>query len=74
MEKRLTRSRNRMLGGVCSGIAEFFGLDPTLVRLFFVFFAIFAGGGVLLYILLWIIVPSERRKQYFEDKHRNKYD
>jgi phage shock protein C len=74
MEKRLTRSRNRMLGGVCAGLAEFFGLDPTLVRLFFVFFGIFAGGGVLLYILLWIIVPLEQRKQSFEGKPRNNYD
>lgn len=74
MEKRLTRSRKRMLGGVCAGIADFFGLDPTLVRLFFVFFAIFAGGGVLLYVLLWIIVPSEKRKKFFEGRERIDYD
>jgi len=60
-----------MLGGVCAGIADFFGLDPTLVRLFFVFLAIFAGGGVLLYILLWIIVPTEPKHNDFDNRQGN---
>jgi phage shock protein C len=58
--KRLYRSRsNRQLGGVCGGIAEFFDLDPTLVRLFFVFAFLLGGHGLLVYLLLWLIVPEE---------------
>ncbi|MCD8079742.1 MAG: PspC domain-containing protein [Bacteroides sp.] len=60
--KRLTRSGNRMLAGVCGGIAEYFGWDPTWVRIGYVlltFFTLFSGGFV--YILLWIIMPENRR-------------
>jgi phage shock protein C len=62
MEKKLTRSeKERILGGVCGGLAEYFGLDPTLVRLVFVLLALAGGAGILLYIILWIIMP--RRPQ-----------
>jgi len=60
-KKRLTRSRtNRMLGGVCGGLGEYFDLDPTLIRIAFVAL-IFLGMGspILGYILLWIIIPRE---------------
>jgi phage shock protein C len=46
-----------MLGGVCGGLGEFFGIDPTLVRLFFVLLALLGGHGVLIYLILWLIVP-----------------
>ena len=57
--KRLTRpTGDRVFLGVCSGIAEYFGVDPTIVRLLFVL-AIFAGGSaVLAYIVLAIVMPS----------------
>jgi len=62
MEKKLTRSeKERMLGGVCGGLAEYFGFDPTLVRLVFVLPALAGGAGILVYIVLWIIMP--RRSQ-----------
>ena len=48
-----------MLGGVCGGLADYLGLAPTLVRLFFVILALGTGIGVFLYILLWIVVPVE---------------
>ena len=48
-----------MLGGVCAGLAAFFGLEPTLVRIFFVIMALGTGFGVFLYILMWIVVPAE---------------
>jgi phage shock protein PspC (stress-responsive transcriptional regulator) len=48
-----------MLGGVCSGLAAYFGLDPTLVRIVFVLLALGTGFGVFLYLLLWIVVPAE---------------
>lgn len=60
--KRLYRSENnRMLCGVCAGIAEYFGIDPTLVRLAWVLFCALGGSGVLAYILSAIIIPPENR-------------
>src|SRR3972149_2312662 len=60
MRQRLYQSRSDvMLGGVCGGLADFLGLDPTLVRLFFVLLAMGTGIGVFLYILMWIVVPVE---------------
>ena len=60
--KRLYRSEsNRMLCGVCAGIAEYFGIDPTLVRLAWVLFCVLGGSGVLAYILSAIIIPPESR-------------
>ena len=58
--KRLYRSEsNRMLCGVCAGIAEYFNLDPTLIRLAWALFCVLGGSGVLAYILAAIIIPSE---------------
>lgn len=58
--KRLYRSRtDRMIGGVCSGLAEFFNIDVTLVRLLFVFGAIFGGPGILVYFVMLFVVPEE---------------
>jgi phage shock protein C len=60
--KQLYRSReNRIIGGVCAGLGEFFGIDPTIVRLFFVFGAIFfgfPGALVLIYIVMLLVVPE----------------
>ena len=59
MSKRLYRSnRNRMLCGVCGGIAEYFDIDPTLVRLGWVVFCALAGSGIIAYIIAAIIVPG----------------
>lgn len=58
-QKKLYRSKiDRMLGGVCGGLAEYLGLDPSIVRLIFVLVSIFGENGVLIYIILWIIVPE----------------
>lgn len=59
MTKRLYRSkRERILGGVCGGMAEYFDVDPTLVRLFWILL-IFAGGvSILAYVIAWIIIPE----------------
>lgn len=60
--KRLYRSESsRMLCGVCAGIAEYFNLDPTLIRLAWALFCILGGNGVLAYILAAIIIPPESR-------------
>ncbi|MEW6610428.1 MAG: PspC domain-containing protein [Patescibacteria group bacterium] len=58
--KKLYRSRtNKMIAGVCGGLAEYFNVDPTIVRLAFVLITFFQGFGILLYLVLWIIVPLE---------------
>jgi phage shock protein C len=58
--KRLYRSRqDHMIAGVCGGLGEYFGIDPTLVRLLFVFAALFAGPGILAYLILMLVVPEE---------------
>lgn len=58
--KRIKRSNtDKMLSGVCGGLAKYFDIDSTLVRLAFAFAAIFAGTGVLIYLVMWIIVPKE---------------
>ena len=58
--KRLYRSHDeRMLGGVCGGLAEYLHTDPTLIRVLFVLFALAGGPGIIAYLILWIIVPLE---------------
>ena len=60
--KRLYRSkRDQMICGVCGGIAEYLGVDPTIVRLVWAIFSLAAGTGILLYILAALIMPSEDR-------------
>lgn len=59
-KNRLYRSRkDRMLGGVCSGLAEYFEIDPVIVRVLFVILTIGPGVGLVGYIILWIIVPQK---------------
>jgi phage shock protein C len=58
--KRLYRSRtDSMIAGVCGGLAEYFDIDPTLVRLAFVAVLLLGGSAVLIYIIMWIVVPLE---------------
>lgn len=54
------RSRTDVIiGGVCAGLGNYLGLDPILVRIFFVLLAIVGGSGVLVYLILWVIMPRE---------------
>lgn len=58
--KRLTRSKSeKMIAGVCGGLAMYLGLDPTLVRLIFLLVSLAGGQGVLIYLLMWVITPQE---------------
>jgi phage shock protein C len=50
---------NRMVAGVCGGLAQYFNVDPTLIRVLFVLLAVLGGSGLLLYIAMWIIVPKQ---------------
>ncbi len=59
--KRLTRDTgNKMIGGVCSGVANYFGIDPTLVRIIWAVLALGYGAGILAYIICWVIIPPGR--------------
>ncbi len=57
--KRMYRDTdNRIIGGVCSGLAAYWRIDPTIVRLIFIILAIFGMAGVLIYLILWIVLPE----------------
>jgi len=62
--KALVRSRDgRMLAGVCAGVAGYFGLDVTLVRVIWAVVSVITGGaGVLAYLVAWVIIPGEGQK------------
>ncbi|MDX2137872.1 MAG: PspC domain-containing protein [Chloroflexota bacterium] len=60
MQKRLMRSRtDKQVAGVAAGLASYFNIDPTLVRLIFVVATIMGGPGLLVYIVLWVVMPEE---------------
>ena len=57
--KKLYRSRsNRMVAGVAAGLGEYLDTDPTIIRLIFAFLVLLGGGGALIYIVMWILVPE----------------
>lgn len=59
MRNKLYRSRtDRKLCGVCGGFAEYFDIDPTIIRLIFIFLTLFGGGGVLIYLICALVIPS----------------
>jgi phage shock protein C len=58
--RKLYRSEtNRMVAGVCGGLAEYFNVDVTLIRILFVVLAVFGGSGIVLYGAMWLLVPEE---------------
>ena len=62
MVNQLTRSRSdRMIAGVCGGLARYFNVDPSLIRLAFALAFVFGGSGLLLYLILWVVLPAEAR-------------
>ena len=60
MTKRLYRSeKDVMIGGVCAGLAQYLNIDPSVVRIVFVSVVLLGGSGILVYIILWAILPLE---------------
>lgn len=60
MTKRLTKSsNNRMIAGVCAGVANYFDVDPTVVRIAWAFLVVLFGSGILLYLICWLLMPSD---------------
>jgi phage shock protein C len=58
--RKLYRSKtNRKLAGACGGLAQYFNVDATVVRVLFVLLAVLGGSGLVLYLAMWIIVPNE---------------
>lgn len=58
--KRLYRSKEKMIAGVCAGLADYFNIDPTIMRILFVVIAFAGGASLLAYLIMWIIVPEEK--------------
>lgn len=68
--KKLYRNPNgQMIAGVCSGLAEYLDLDLVIVRLIFVLLFFFGGNGLLIYIILWILMPI--KSPYFEGEFKD---
>jgi phage shock protein PspC (stress-responsive transcriptional regulator) len=58
--KKLYRARdNRVIGGVCGGLGEYLGIDPTIVRIIYILVALWFGSGIIAYIIFLILVPEE---------------
>lgn len=51
---------NKIAGGICGGIGEYFGMDPVIIRILFVVFTLLWGSGILIYLLLWLVIPEAR--------------
>jgi phage shock protein C len=65
MNRQLYRSRtNYVLAGVCGGLGEYLNINATIVRIFFILLAAFTGTGVLLYLLLWFLIPQANQAGY----------
>jgi len=59
--KKLYRSKkDKIIGGVCGGIGKYFKVDPTFIRLLWVFTTLLWGAGLVTYIIAWIIIPEEK--------------
>ena len=59
-EKKLARSANKKLAGVCGGLAEYFGLDASIVRIIWLLCVLFGGFGLLAYLIMWIVMPEQK--------------
>lgn len=65
LHKQLFRSdSNAIIAGVCGGIGEYFEVDPTFIRILFVLITIFGGSGILVYLALWLLVPSRNHGRF----------
>jgi len=63
--KRLYRSgKEKILGGVCGGIAEYFNVDPTIIRIIWILIVLGYGAGIIAYIIAWIIIPKNPKHKW----------
>ena len=69
MEKRLLRSRRKkVFAGIAGGLSEYLDVDPVIIRVIFVLITIFHGIGVIIYIIMWIVIPEEPFDMSFAEK------
>ena len=67
--RKLRRNKiDGVFGGVCAGLGDYLGLDPIIVRIIFILLFIFTGVSVLLYPILWICIPSDKRAPYVRER------
>jgi len=59
-QKTLFRTKDSMIAGVCGGIAEYFGMDKSVVRIIFVLLVLAGFSGLLVYLIMWLVVPLEK--------------
>ncbi len=58
---KLYRSlKNRVIAGVAGGLGEYLNIDPVVIRIIFIVLTVFSGSGVLLYLIMWLIIPDEK--------------
>jgi len=70
--KKLRRSANeKVIGGVAGGLGDYFDTDPVIFRILFVVLAFTGGGGVLIYLLMWIFIPLNRHRVKFQNYKSN---
>lgn len=62
MKRLYLSAKDKKIGGVCGGLGEYFDKDPTIFRVLFVFITLLFGSGLLLYIIMWLIVPKNPSK------------
>lgn len=75
MVEKLYRSKNeRMIAGVCGGLAEYLDMDPVIIRLIWAIFTCFAGSGIIIYIIACIIIPNEKEEDIIIESGRKKVD
>jgi|SRR3989344_2066835 len=60
---------NRVIAGVCGGLAEYFNIDPTIIRILFIIVTVFGGSGILIYIILWLVIPSASTSKTIPEDH-----
>lgn len=59
MKKLYLSSSDKKIAGVCGGLAEYFGIDSTIVRIIFLLLFLIGGGGLLAYLIIWIVAPAK---------------
>lgn len=72
-EKKLYKSTDKKISGVCAGVAEYFGIDPTIARIVYALASLFTGGfgGVIIYVILALIIPQRPFPEYHYDDENN---
>lgn len=60
---------NKVIAGVAGGIGEYFNIDPTIVRIIFIMLTIFGGSGILIYLVLWLVMPADTLRDLNTNEH-----